>query len=223
MFNTNPPPLEKGISLLFVVLIMSVILAIGMGISGILIQQIRMMGEIGQSIVAFYAADSGIEEVMYNLYQKKEKAGAGKNWAEDYGYEVTIEDYGGKLYIVSTGEYKGVRRAIQATLPSATFPVIANAEVFPGSGPPGTKFTVKTDIIDIDGINPSSVVAYIQDEDENDKGSTRLVLIEGNEFEGTYQGFWIGTIEGVYFVDIYACDTGGYCSKLENLETLIQQ
>ncbi len=69
MFNTNPPPLEKGISLLFVVLIMSVILAIGMGISGILIQQTKMVGEIGKSIVSFYAADSGVERELFDLYK----------------------------------------------------------------------------------------------------------------------------------------------------------
>ena len=60
---------QKGVSLLFTVLIMSVILAIGMGISGILVQQTRMVGEIGKSIVAFYAADSGVEQELYDLYQ----------------------------------------------------------------------------------------------------------------------------------------------------------
>jgi len=67
MFNTNKS--EKGISLLFTILIMSVILSIAMGVSGILIQQTRMVGEMGKSIVSFYAADSGVERELFDLYK----------------------------------------------------------------------------------------------------------------------------------------------------------
>lgn len=59
---------QKGISLLFVILIMSVILSISLGISTILLQQFRMTGEISDSIVAFYIADSGIEVALYDFY-----------------------------------------------------------------------------------------------------------------------------------------------------------
>jgi len=55
---------EKGISLLFVIIIMSVVLAIGTGLSTIFIQQGQMMTEIGYSVVAFYAADAGIESAL---------------------------------------------------------------------------------------------------------------------------------------------------------------
>ncbi len=60
---------QKGISLLFTVLITSLILAISLGISALLIQEMRMMSEIGYSVTAFYAADSGIEAAVYDLYQ----------------------------------------------------------------------------------------------------------------------------------------------------------
>lgn len=66
MLHTNS---EKGVSLLFIALISSLILAVGLGISSLLVQQIGMMGEIGYSVVAFYAADNGIEEALYSLYQ----------------------------------------------------------------------------------------------------------------------------------------------------------
>ena len=62
--NTN-----KGVSILFSVLIMSVILSVGLGISGILIQETRIVGEIGHSVVSFYAADSGIERELFELYK----------------------------------------------------------------------------------------------------------------------------------------------------------
>ena len=66
MSDTN---YQKGLSLLFVVLIMSVILSVGLGLSGILIQQTKTIGEIGHSVVSFYAADSGIEGELYQLYK----------------------------------------------------------------------------------------------------------------------------------------------------------
>jgi hypothetical protein len=55
---------QKGVSLLFIVLIMSVILAISLGISSILGQQMIVMRTIGYSVIAFYAADTGIERVL---------------------------------------------------------------------------------------------------------------------------------------------------------------
>ena len=65
MSHTN----EKGVALLFTVLIMSVILAVAAGISVILIQETKMIGEIGHSVVSFYAADSGVEQQLYDLYK----------------------------------------------------------------------------------------------------------------------------------------------------------
>ena len=62
---------EKGVALFLVVLIMSVILAIGLGISGILIQQIKISENIGDSVVSFYAADAGIERQIYDLYNQE--------------------------------------------------------------------------------------------------------------------------------------------------------
>lgn len=62
---------EKGVALFLAVLIMSVILAIGLGIGGILIQQIKISGNIGDSVVAYYAADSGIEQQIYDLYKNE--------------------------------------------------------------------------------------------------------------------------------------------------------
>ncbi|OGZ18129.1 MAG: hypothetical protein A2Z78_01375 [Candidatus Nealsonbacteria bacterium RBG_13_36_15] len=59
---------EKGVALFLAVLIISVILAIGLGISGIIIQQIKISENIGDSVVSFYAADSGIEQQIYDLY-----------------------------------------------------------------------------------------------------------------------------------------------------------
>jgi len=60
---------QKGVSLLFIVLITGLILAIALGICAILIQEAKLMSEIGYSILAFYAADNGVEETLYELYR----------------------------------------------------------------------------------------------------------------------------------------------------------
>ena len=55
---------KKGISLYLVIIISTLILAIGLGISGLIISQMRIAREIGHSVVAFYAADTGIEHFL---------------------------------------------------------------------------------------------------------------------------------------------------------------
>jgi len=122
---------QKGISLLFVVLIMGVILAIGLGISGILVQQTRMAGEIGYSVVSFYAADSGIEQELYDLYKLPEDEHS-PGYPGNIGgasYEVVAKcgnkneecpsgfDYDSELNAIyqvkSVGTYQATKRAIE--------------------------------------------------------------------------------------------------------------
>jgi len=67
---------NKGVAILLTVLIMSVILAIGLGLSVILIQQTKMMAGIGNSVISFFAAESGIEKVLFYDYQKIPLEGA---------------------------------------------------------------------------------------------------------------------------------------------------
>jgi len=55
---------ESGISLLLAILILALILGVALGLNTILLQQIRMTREMGNSVIAFYAADTGIEEAL---------------------------------------------------------------------------------------------------------------------------------------------------------------
>jgi len=48
---------------------MDVILAIGLGLSVILIRQTKMMTGIGYSVISFFSAESGIEKVLF--YDRK--------------------------------------------------------------------------------------------------------------------------------------------------------
>jgi len=119
---------QKGISVLYVVFIASILLAIGLGISAILIQQIKMMREIGYSVVAFYAADSGIERVLVD----RQNPNLGLHYYSCYSlssppcsldngstYQVFVTSGGtsdcpdADYCIKSIGAYMGTKRAIE--------------------------------------------------------------------------------------------------------------
>ncbi len=82
---------QEGIALLFVILIMSVILTISLGISAVLIKQIKTAEEIGDSVVAFYAADSGIEKVLYDLYKSSPRASYPPGPCGDASFEAEVK------------------------------------------------------------------------------------------------------------------------------------
>jgi len=56
---------QKGISLIITFFIMIIILSVVISISTILYSEIRIIRNIGNSVVAFYAADGGVEKVLY--------------------------------------------------------------------------------------------------------------------------------------------------------------
>ena len=60
---------RKGVSVVLIVMIASIILTIALGINSISTQQMKTMSEMGFSIISFYAADSGAERKTYDLYK----------------------------------------------------------------------------------------------------------------------------------------------------------
>jgi len=61
---------EKGITLYFAVVIMTLLLALALGITSILIGQIKITKGMSDSVIAFYAGDTGIEHAMYEYFVK---------------------------------------------------------------------------------------------------------------------------------------------------------
>ena len=55
---------QKGVSLYLTLVVLSIILAIVVGLSGILVSQMKMIRGMENSVVALYAADTGIEKVL---------------------------------------------------------------------------------------------------------------------------------------------------------------
>ena len=114
MENQN---LKKGVSIYFALIIMFILLAISLGISLIIISQAKMIREMGDSVTAFYAADTGIENSLYNSRQKGEIGGIpGPILIGDANYTVTKVI--GEEKWRSVGTFKQVKRAIEIRLPT---------------------------------------------------------------------------------------------------------
>lgn len=63
--NTKNLESEKGVSLIITLFIMIIILAVVLSISILLYSELKVIRNIGNSVVGLYAADSGIEKVLY--------------------------------------------------------------------------------------------------------------------------------------------------------------
>lgn len=117
----------------FALVVLTIIIGIVVGMSSMIISQIRMVRGMEQSVVAFYAADSGIEKalrILPGLFSAGELPHYGSPESillngEIATYQIQIE--GGLLApggphgncdknyycIKSMGDYKGIRRAIE--------------------------------------------------------------------------------------------------------------
>ena len=62
---------QKGVSLIITLFIMIIILSVVLSISTILYSELKVIRNIGNATVSFYAADSGIEKVLYYDRQVK--------------------------------------------------------------------------------------------------------------------------------------------------------
>jgi hypothetical protein len=110
---------SRGISVLFVVLIMGMMLAISLGISSILNQQTAVLRSVGFSVIAFYAADTGIEKILMeenpltlNGYQEEMSNGAKYRLVVGVGGEGSCPA-GNNYCIKSVGTYGETKRAIE--------------------------------------------------------------------------------------------------------------
>lgn len=56
---------ERGFSIFFAIIVMSLLLSIGFGINTLILSELRILRGVGDSVFAFGAADAGIERVLY--------------------------------------------------------------------------------------------------------------------------------------------------------------
>ena len=112
---------QKGaISIILAVLLMSQVLVIGLGISILILQQIKMSSQAGLSVIAFYAADAGAEKCLYQARKiTGEGCSGGGSINENIGAGSFIASYtavfNGSDNITSVGQLKGISRKIELT------------------------------------------------------------------------------------------------------------
>jgi len=75
---TIPTNNQKGVSLIITLFIMIIILFVVLSISSLLYSQVKVIRNVGDSVVSFYAADSGVEKVLYYDRQVLALATGGK-------------------------------------------------------------------------------------------------------------------------------------------------
>lgn len=81
---------QKGISLYITLILTSIILAIALGMSLLLVGQLKMTKEIGNSTKAFYAADAGMEQALNLDIASLANIDESNIFDTDYGYIVEI-------------------------------------------------------------------------------------------------------------------------------------
>ena len=108
---------EEGITLYLSVVIMAMVLSVALGISTIFSGQLNVLRNMGYSVIAFYAADTGIENILtirgapVNIPTTPLSNGA--------TYEVSVRSAGingcvaANYCIKSIGSYKETNRAIE--------------------------------------------------------------------------------------------------------------
>ncbi len=122
--------LKRGIALILTLLILTGLLALALGISTLIIREIKLSQEIANSVVAYGAADTGIERFMYGVNQESLDpatcccaTGTGCTAVQPC-YTATFSDSNNASYVVctkqvlptqvkSTGTFGSTNRSIQ--------------------------------------------------------------------------------------------------------------
>ncbi len=114
---------NKGSSLYFAVAIITIILGVALGTSAILVTQIRIIREMGNSVLAIYAADTAIEKALYQIRKENvfpEDIDISGTLSNNSQYEINNVLSGGdeecdalNYCIKSIGKYQKVQRSIE--------------------------------------------------------------------------------------------------------------
>jgi len=109
---------QRGAALYLAIVVMTVMLAMGLGLSSIFIGQIKTIKQMGNSVIALCAADTGIETVLLNRNNPANiPITVLSNGAT---YQVVVVSGGtgdcpaeSNYCIKSIGNYLGTRRAVE--------------------------------------------------------------------------------------------------------------
>ncbi|MDP3093710.1 MAG: hypothetical protein Q8N16_03005 [bacterium] len=108
---------SRGVSLYLTVMILALVLSVALGSSILLTSQIKSLRNIGNSVAAFYAAETGIERSLYALVNgstqtRWEEQLNGASYGVDY-LSPGLDCPGLNYCLKSIGAYKDVKRGIR--------------------------------------------------------------------------------------------------------------
>jgi len=109
---------QYGASLYLALMVMTIMLAIALGLSGIFIGQTKTIKQIGNSVIALCAADTGIEVVLLNRNSPANIPVTALSNSATYQVIVVVGGTGsclaGSHYCIkSIGTYLGTKRAVE--------------------------------------------------------------------------------------------------------------
>lgn len=119
MANHLKSKMQSGVSVYLAVAILGILLSIGFGVSTIFLGQVQTMRNTGYSVIAFYAADAGIEKILLVRDAPADIPETVLSNGATYQVFVTAGGAGGcvasNFCIKSIGKYKETSRAIEIT------------------------------------------------------------------------------------------------------------
>ena len=120
---------KRGVSIYLALIIMFILLSIGLGVSLIIVSQAKMIREMENSVIAFHAADTGIEHSLYKTRKEGDPTGEidPPEQVGDAYYKVKVA---GENKWQAVGTFKGVKRAIEITI---QVPVLVCQNILGGS------------------------------------------------------------------------------------------
>ena len=118
---------QRGVALYLALLVLTILFAISLALTTLLVGQIKIIKGLGDSVVAFYAADTGMEMALQELYatgsppcQAGCSGSIGTLGSVSYfvqGFSASSPDCPGTEFfcIKSGGTYRGIKRSVETS------------------------------------------------------------------------------------------------------------
>ncbi len=106
---------ERGVALYLTMVVLAIMSASFFALTSILVSQIKITSNLSNSVLAFAAADAGIEEALYKIRYQNYPPGNSFSGAlsNDSSYTVTVVLQGEQTIAKSVGVYRNSRRALE--------------------------------------------------------------------------------------------------------------
>jgi Tfp pilus assembly protein PilX len=104
---------QGAISIVLATLLLITLVIISVGISALVVRQIRMSGQIEYSVIAYYAAEAGAERCLYGVRQQGASTCSSGSLDNGATYQASYTSSTPDHIITSAGQYSGVSRKLE--------------------------------------------------------------------------------------------------------------